>query len=180
MEKPFLESWHESSQSLAGLCRNISDKNMALTQALCTNLASKQWSKMTQAAIDMTKDFNVSEVQTGKMPKFTLLSESEIQSIRDLCEIYQAVTEKTFETQLKFSKTYFELCSDYSENLKKSRDLDDVVASNFDLIGNLLLNAKNFALDALEIQDASKFALVAWSENRPRSVVKHPAPASVH
>lgn len=171
MEKQFIENWQESSRSLAGLFKDIGDKNISLTRELVCNIASKQWDKMTLAALQLSqgigdtgrKEFIDVSANSFLMP---IPSDRDIESFKELSEIYQAAFERLCESQFAVSKSYLDLVSDYTDNLKKSRDINDVVATNFDYLSNLMMAAKSGALDSLQIGESIKTALVAWSENR--------------
>ncbi|MGH8549377.1 MAG: hypothetical protein ACRERU_12425 [Methylococcales bacterium] len=170
MEKPLIETWQESSKSLAGLFTDIGNKNITLTRELFGNLASKQWEKMTLASLQMSQQVgNTREKGSmdGSTISFPMLipSDSDIQSFKELSEIYQAAFEKISESQISMSKSYLDLFSGYAENLKESRDMGDVVATNFDYLSNLMMTAKSGALDSLTVGESIKTALVAWSEN---------------
>ncbi len=182
MEKSFIETWQESAKSLAGLFKQVSDKNVALTQTLYSNLASKQWSKMTQAAMEMTKGMGAAGDNKLTVPKiaFSLQTptDSDIRSFKEFIEIYQAAFENICDSQFSLSQSYIDLASAYAENLKKSRDIDDVVATNFDYLSNLMMMVKNGTLDSLEVGDSIKTALVAWAENSLPVPANHPR--SVH
>jgi hypothetical protein len=170
MEKPLIETWQESSKSLAGLFQTISDKNLAMTRALLGNLASMQWEKMTRTALQMSEQIETAG-KKGFMDNSALSfpigipSDSDIQAFKELSEIYQAAFDKIGESQISVSKSYLDLFSDYAKNLKESRDINDIVATNFDYLSNLMMTVKSSALDSLEVGDSIKTALVAWSGN---------------
>lgn len=179
MQKPLLQSWQESSRSLAGLFKDINDKNVGLAGELVSNLASKQWEKMTRAAIQITKEIG----NTGKKGLFDVSaigfptripSDSDIRSFRELSDIYQAALENILESQFSMSTSYVSLFSDYTENLKDSRNFDDVVATNFDYLSNLMTTVKNGTLDSLKVSESIKTALVAWSENSLQVLGEYP------
>lgn len=184
MEKSFIESWQESSKSLAGLCKNISDKNVALTQELAGNLASKQFTTMTRTAFQMShgiKNAGEKGFMDGSALFFPLriLSETSIQSVKELNEIYLAGLEKIRESQTSIWKSYVDLLSSYQDNLNKSRDVNDLVAVNFDLSSNLMMTAKTAALDNLTAAESIKTALVAWSNNSVQAI-EDDRPAAIH
>ncbi|MGH8558535.1 MAG: hypothetical protein ACRESZ_13960 [Methylococcales bacterium] len=184
MDKSFIDTWQESSKSFAGLFKNISDKNIALSQKLCANLASKQFAKMTQAAFQMGREMkNAGEKgffdgSINSLPIKTL-SESYIQSVKEWNEIYLAGFEKISESQTSTWKSYIDLLPNYVENLNKSRDIDDVVAINFDYLSNLMMTAKSGALDSLRAGESIKTALVAWSDNSVQALEEH-EPSATH
>ncbi|MGH8474739.1 MAG: hypothetical protein ACRER2_03050 [Methylococcales bacterium] len=170
MDNSFIDTWQESTKTFAGFLTTISDKNIALTQQLYSDIASKQFTKMTEVAFQMgcgMKNAGQTSFFDGSIYTVPskMLSESYIKSVKELNEIFVAGYGKIYASQISVWKSYIDLLSGYCDNLNRSRGVDDVVATNFDYLSDLMKTAKSGALDGLVVGASIKTALVAWSDN---------------
>ncbi|MGR9108170.1 MAG: hypothetical protein ACU843_14705 [Gammaproteobacteria bacterium] len=173
MENALIETWQKTSSSLARLWQETGEQNLAYAQELYGNLAGKQWEKITGAVNELARNMESSENRAfdlSRLPfSMCIVSDQEIRSAKELTEIYHAAFERICDTQTSMAESYGALLSDYAANLGRSRKIDDVVATQFDFLSNLMTTVKDGSLDSLKVGESIKTALVAWSENSVKS-----------